>query len=105
MPSAVTHAVAAAAIGSVMVPGRRGLIALGAICSAVPDADVVGFRLGIAYGDLLGHRGLTHSISFAALLAGAVTWVAVSRRVQAVATGRLYCFLFLAMRIGPRRSP
>jgi inner membrane protein len=96
VPSAITHAVAAAAIGSIMVPGRRGLIALGAICSAVPDADVVGFRFGISYGDLLGHRGLTHSIAFAALLAAAVTWVGISRRGQPVATDRLYFFLFLA---------
>ena len=38
----------------------------------LPDADVAGFRLGIPYGDLLGHRGLTHSVLFAcvASLAG-----------------------------------
>ena len=39
-----------------------------AICSIVPDFDVIGFQFGIQYGDILGHRGLTHSILFAFLL-------------------------------------
>ncbi len=32
----------------------------------LPDIDVLGLRLGIAYGDPLGHRGFTHSLVFAA---------------------------------------
>ncbi len=32
--------------------------------SFLPDADVVGFALGVAYGDPWGHRGATHSIAF-----------------------------------------
>ena len=35
----------------------------------LPDADVVGFSLGVRYGDLLGHRGLSHALAFAALVA------------------------------------
>jgi inner membrane protein len=42
---------------------------VGVACSLLPDLDVIGFRLGIDYGAPLGHRGLTHSIPFAALLA------------------------------------
>jgi len=41
---------------------------LGAIAAA-PDLDVIGFRLDIAYGHPLGHRGFTHSFAFAAMLA------------------------------------
>jgi len=37
------------------------------LCSALPDVDVIGFGFGIHYGDLWGHRGLTHSLIFAAL--------------------------------------
>ncbi|MDO6760740.1 metal-dependent hydrolase [Tamlana sp. 2_MG-2023] len=33
--------------------------------TVLPDFDVVAFRLGIPYEHALGHRGLTHSISFA----------------------------------------
>jgi inner membrane protein len=44
---------------------------MGMVCAMLPDADVVGFALGIRYGDLLGHRGLSHSLLFAALVATA----------------------------------
>jgi inner membrane protein len=35
----------------------------------LPDTDVIGFRLGIPYGDILGHRGFTHSLVFACVVA------------------------------------
>jgi len=35
------------------------------ISSIIPDLDVLGFRFDIAYGDLWGHRGMTHSLLFA----------------------------------------
>jgi inner membrane protein len=71
VPSAFSHAVAAAAIGACFYrPGvPRRVWVLGAVCATVPDLDVVGFRFGIAYGDMLGHRGLSHSLPFAAMLA------------------------------------
>jgi inner membrane protein len=34
----------------------------------LPDADVLSFGLGIRYDGILGHRGITHSIVFAAIL-------------------------------------
>ena len=61
MPTIMTHAVSAAALTSAF-PARcvpRRLIVLGAICAMVPDVDVFGFRFGIFYGALWGHRGLT----------------------------------------------
>ncbi len=39
---------------------------IAAFCSMIPDIDVVGFGFGIHYGDLWGHRGMTHSLLFAA---------------------------------------
>ena len=53
-----------------------------------PDADVVGFRLGIEYGDFLGHRGFSHSIVFAALLALSVRAL--------VGRGALWIYVFCA---------
>jgi len=44
------------------------------ICSILPDADVVGFFWGIPYQDMWGHRGITHSLFFAFLLALIVTF-------------------------------
>jgi inner membrane protein len=60
-----------------------------AICSIAPDFDVIGFQFGIRYGDLLGHRGLTHSIFFAFLLS---VVVALAIHQQKLAT---FAFLFL----------
>jgi inner membrane protein len=37
--------------------------------SAIPDLDVVAFRLGIGYSHEFGHRGVSHSLAFAMLLA------------------------------------
>jgi len=39
----------------------------------LPDVDVLGLSLGIPYGDLFGHRGFTHSLFFAGLVALGVT--------------------------------
>lgn len=69
MPTILTHAVLGAAIAQVLAPPsfRRTLTWVCAGCAMLPDADVVGFGLGVAYGDMLGHRGITHSVLFAGL--------------------------------------
>jgi inner membrane protein len=41
-----------------------------AALSLLPDADVVGFSLGIPYGAPWGHRGATHSLLVAVVLGG-----------------------------------
>lgn len=43
-------------------------MALWAALSFLPDADVIGFGLGVRYGDPWGHRGATHSLMFALAL-------------------------------------
>jgi|SRR5687768_2715461 len=78
MPSLFAHAIAGAALGSGLAPPgatRRVWIAA-ALCAALPDIDALGrpfgnLRYEAAFG---GHRGLTHSVAFAALLAGLITW-------------------------------
>lgn len=70
MASAFSHAFVALALGKASrhpIMTWQVLI-LGMACSIVPDLDVIGFSFGIRYGDLWGHRGLTHSILFACLL-------------------------------------
>lgn len=47
----------------------RRLLLTAALCSVLPDVDSVGFFAGIPYASLLGHRGLSHSLLFALLLA------------------------------------
>src|SRR5262245_57506633 len=47
-----------------------------AALSMLPDADVIGFSLGIAYGDPFGHRGATHSFVFAVAAASVLALAA-----------------------------
>jgi len=69
-----SHAVVASSLGSWYRPALLVRVWLAAIiCSALPDIDVIGFHFGIRYGDFLGHRGFTHSLLFAAVLAALVT--------------------------------
>jgi inner membrane protein len=76
MASLISHT--AVPISMAMIAGRRlvstRLLVAAVIVSVLPDADVIGFRLGVPYEDPLGHRGLTHSIIFALFvgLAGAL---------------------------------
>lgn len=55
------------ALGSRVIPPR--LLLAGLIAACLPDADVLAFKLGIAYADAFGHRGFSHSLLFAALCA------------------------------------
>ena len=59
----------AVALGPDIVP--PGLLALALICAVLPDIDALGLWLGIPYDHPFGHRGFTHSLPFAATLAGA----------------------------------
>ena len=96
MASVFSHAVVALAIGKAVQNkdlSWRELL-LGALYSVLPDLDVIGFYVDIQYGDLWGHRGMTHSVLFAALLAGSlvVLWY---RSKPAVAMMVLFLYFFL----------
>ncbi len=58
------------------------LLATAAVCSVLPDVDVLAFHFGIPYASEFGHRGFTHSIFFALALAlvctSAYRWLRVS---------------------------
>ena len=56
------------------------LILLGMLLSVAPDFDVIAFRFGIPYESQWGHRGFTHSIIFAALIAAACMLFATKLR-------------------------
>lgn len=98
MATIVSHGVAALAVAACFyrpeIPGR--VWAVGVLSSILPDLDVVGFRLGIRYGDLLGHRGLSHSLCFAALWSALLVLAAFRRGVPAIRPPVLWAFLFLA---------
>lgn len=48
------------------VLGTKALL-LGAISASIPDLDVIAYSFGIYPPDILGHRGLTHSVLFAVI--------------------------------------
>src|SRR5580692_7247444 len=98
MASVLSHAVAALGIGACFCwPGtpKRVWIA-GAICSVVPDLDVVGFPFGIHYGDFWGHRGFTHSLLFAALQATLALLLTFRQAVPDLSRFALRMYFFLA---------
>lgn len=75
MASIFGHAVAAFAFGKGFSKTLVNLkfLLLGVICAILPDADVIGFSFGIKYESFFGHRGFSHSLLFALILAALIT--------------------------------
>jgi inner membrane protein len=98
MASAFSHAVAALGIGVCFYrpDTAKRVWVVGAACSVIPDLDVIGFRFGIHYGDFWGHRGFTHSLLFAALLASVVMLAAFRRVSPGLDRLRMWIYFFLA---------
>jgi inner membrane protein len=80
----------AALAGSSRISGRLLLTAM--LASMLPDADVIGFYLGIPYDDAYGHRGLTHSLLFALMVGGLGALLA-----RPLGTRRLTAFWLLTL--------
>lgn len=78
MPTILSHAAVPIAIGlglgASTIPRR--LLLAGVVASALPDLDVLAFRLNVAYSHELGHRGASHSLVFAGLVAAIVALLA-----------------------------
>ncbi len=71
MASAFAHIVVPA-VAYVALKSRHfnvRLFLLAAILSVFPDIDVIAFKFGIPYESQWGHRGFTHSLFFAGMLA------------------------------------
>ena len=96
MPTIISHP--AVPISLACLAGRKHapllLLAAGIAGSVLPDADVLGLRLGIPYADLFGHRGFSHSFVFAFLIAS--LGAAAHRQLKARAT-IAFAFLFLSI--------
>lgn len=66
------------------------------ICSMIPDADAIGFFLGIPYESMWGHRGITHSFFFAALTSIVVTPLVKNNDSSAREIAMIGIYIFLA---------
>jgi len=95
MPTVLTHPAIPLAIGLGL--GRdvipTPLLIAGVAVSVLPDLDVLAFRFGISYASDFGHRGFSHSLLFAVVLA--LLGACAFRYFQA-SFGRAFWFLFLA---------
>lgn len=95
MPTIVTHAAVPLCLGLGL--GRKvippQLLFTGVILAMLPDADVLSFKLGVAYGNVFGHRGFTHSLLFAFVVPLLCVWMG-RRWFKA---GLIRCWLFLTV--------
>jgi len=100
MASVISHAVFASGLGAAGSPEprmpARYWVTL-AIIAALPDLDVVVYPLGLNAPSMLGHRGITHSLAFAAVFAALVVRVVFGDRVWRRAWPRLWVVFFVAM--------
>ncbi|MES2703289.1 MAG: metal-dependent hydrolase [Bacteroidota bacterium] len=75
----------------------RRFFVIGSICGAVPDFDVIGMWAGIPYESVFGHRGFSHSILFAALLAFLVMAAAFSsEQIRSKRFWAMWSYFFVA---------
>ena len=102
--SAFTHALLGLAIVRIgtgaKVPAR--LWVAGALLAAAPDLDALSYSLGLGLSDhpWWSHRGLTHSVPFAAAAAAIVTVLLFPwwrREEQAIPQWRVWLILTVAM--------
>jgi len=73
----------------------KTIVLTGAVLTIIPDIDVVGFRFGIPYEHIFGHRGITHSLFFAVIISGLVArFITRSAKMNAF---QVWVYLFLCM--------
>ena len=75
MPSPFSHAAASIALGKAYTGQKMPLHfwALSIACAVLADLDILGGHIGLGFWGMFGHRGITHSVIFAALLGLAAT--------------------------------
>ena len=77
------------------VRNSKKIALTGLALTALPDLDVIGLYLGIPYDHMLGHRGLTHSLFFAGLVALMISWH--FSRSQKIQIRAVWLYLFASM--------
>jgi len=94
VPTVLSHPAVPLALalgtGGRLTPPR--LLAAGVVCSALPDVDSLGYWAGVPYAHLFGHRGFTHSLFFAGLVA-----LLACAAAPALAAHRAWAFAFVAV--------
>ena len=95
MPSFFAHAISALPLARSFGGSNFHKLAIwSAVCAVLPDADVLAFRFDIPYESIWGHRGITHSFFFAALLSSLL--VLTIFKASGPRRFAIWCCLFLA---------
>ena len=99
MPTIISHGVAAVAIGKVFTAERLPMRfwVLTILCAMLPDIDVVGFAFGVSYSDMLGHRGLTHSLPFALIVGFVAAWITLGEAPRLARTWLVFFIYFFVV--------
>ncbi len=94
MPTIMSHAAVPIAGALVLGHGRLTvpIVAVGIALAMLPDLDVIGFGLGVQYGEAWGHRGASHS-----LLAAAIFTLLVAAIMRPVHFKTVALYLFACM--------
>jgi len=94
MPTIISHAAIPLALGLGLGEARipRPLLLTGIATSMLPDADVILMRFGVTYDSIWSHRGFSHSIVLALLVAAGAALLL--RRVAPPLTA--FAFVFIA---------
>ncbi len=96
MPTVLTHALVAVGLARLTPrPLPVPVSLLGAGVAMLPDVDVLAWPLGLSRDSAWAHRGLTHSLTAAAVTALVVALVA--RRRTGVRPPGVAAYLFIAM--------
>lgn len=97
MASAFGHVIIAGSLGKALprFVNSWQVILVGAVCTIVPDLDVITFKMGIPYDSFWGHRGFSHSLLFAIFFAVACAIVFSIKSFSLKSFLALVSFFFL----------
>lgn len=98
MASAFGHAAVSLALSQTGMAKSMSwrLLLAGVVLSILPDADSIGFWFGIPYASFWGHRGFSHSIVFALLVALFTQWLLFNKGKTLSERIRIISFLLFS---------
>jgi len=96
VPTIITHSIvgicSAMSVKEKSIPIRFWFFSI--LCPCIPDADVIGFKLGISYSNVLGHRGFSHSLFFAFVFSFLVSSLFLKRDNNFFSKSYLFYWLY-----------
>ena len=98
MPTILAHPFVALAFKPTFERAKipPSIFIVAALCCVLPDADVIGFKVGIPYNSTFGHRGFTHSVFFAVLVATVVSWLYSRVQRRSFTIWPVFALIFLS---------